>query len=125
MFPYHALSVILICAATVGCSKEATIPKVDENPATNTQATTGDKESEITATLAQLSDVDRRAAQAQKFCVVEQKNRLGSMGAPFKLMIEGQPVFLCCDGCKEEALKDPKATLAKVAELKQANSSSK
>ena len=44
--------------------------------------------------------------------------RLGSMGPPLKLDIDGQPVFVCCAGCKKKALADPKATLAKVAELK-------
>jgi hypothetical protein len=39
-------------------------------------------------------------------------------------MIEGQSVFLCCEGCKDDAVKDPQATLAKVAALKQANSAS-
>jgi hypothetical protein len=33
-------------------------------------------------------------------------------------MIKGQPVFLCCKGCKEEAEKDQDETLKTVAELK-------
>jgi hypothetical protein len=85
-------------------------------------ATDSDSESEIKAALAKLSPEDRKLAEIQRSCPVT-GNRLGSMDAPFKLMIEGQPVFLCCDGCKDEAIKDPKATLAKVAELKRANSS--
>lgn len=82
-------------------------------------------DAEITAALAELSDDDRVAAEAQKFCAVEPENRLGSMGAPIKVMIEGQEVFLCCDGCKDAALKDPKATLASVAKLKATNSPGK
>jgi Cu/Ag efflux protein CusF len=40
------------------------------------------------------------------------------MGPPVKVQIDGQPVFLCCAGCEEKALANPKQTLAKVAELK-------
>jgi hypothetical protein len=58
---------------------------------------------------------------AQKYCPVERENLLGSMGAPFQLLVDGKPVFLCCEGCKDRALKDSKATLAAVAELQQAN----
>jgi membrane fusion protein, copper/silver efflux system len=75
-------------------------------------------ESKIAAALATLSDADRAFAAAQKFCVVLGDNRLGSMGPPVKLMIEGQPVFLCCSGCKKKALADPKATSAQAAKLK-------
>jgi len=57
-------------------------------------------------------------AEAQGYCVVETEGRLGSMGVPIKLMINDQPVFICCEGCKEGALADPEATLARVAELK-------
>ena len=53
--------------------------------------------------------------------VAGEKGRLGSMGKPYKLVIKGQPVFLCCDGCEEDALKNPQETLAKVERLKAAN----
>ena len=41
------------------------------------------------------------------------------MGLPFKVMIQGQPVFLCCEGCVTDALANEKATLAAVAKLKE------
>ena len=46
---------------------------------------------------------------------------LGSMGAPIKIDIDGKSVFLCCEGCKAKALRDPEATLAVVAKLKSNN----
>jgi hypothetical protein len=67
--------------------------------------------------LAKLSEEDRALALTQKYCAVTGEP-LGSMGAPIKLMIEDQPVFICCEGCEEPAKEDPKATLASVAELK-------
>jgi hypothetical protein len=77
-----------------------------------------DREAEIEAALAKLSLGDRQAAEAQRFCPVIEDSRLGSMGPPVKVIVEGQPVFLCCAGCKAKALADPKATLTRVARLK-------
>jgi Cu/Ag efflux protein CusF len=67
---------------------------------------------------ARLAPEDRKLVEAQDYCPIQTLNRLGSMGKPVKVMINGQPVFLCCPGCKEEALKYPDGTLAKVEELK-------
>jgi hypothetical protein len=78
-------------------------------------------EAKIKKNLAKLSAKDRKAAEQQKFCVIEDENRLGAMGVPVKLTIKGQPVFLCCNDCKKEALADPDKTLAKVKELKEKN----
>jgi hypothetical protein len=115
-----AVAMILGIAAFGGCSGGKTAPQEGGKGA---QAE--GKDAKIAAAMHELSDDDRREAEAQKYCAVANTNLLGSMGKPYKVMIEGQPVFLCCDGCEEQALKDPKATLAKVAELKRANSATK
>ncbi len=80
-----------------------------------------DKEAKIKAALDQLDPADRKLAQEQKFCAVQTKQRLGSMGKPIKVMIEDQPVFLCCEGCAKTAEEDADTTLATVKELKSAN----
>ena len=72
--------------------------------------------------LATLSKEDREIAEAQKFCPVLSDNRLGVMGPPVKLILDGQPVFVCCSGCTKKALANPKETLATVERLKAANS---
>jgi hypothetical protein len=72
----------------------------------------------IRAALATLSPEDRGLAEAQGYCPIQNGTRLGSMGTPFKVEIEGQPVFLCCDGCEEEARAHPDQTLAAVRRLK-------
>jgi Cu/Ag efflux protein CusF len=79
------------------------------------------KEEKVKANLAKLSDEDRRLAEAQKYCAVEQDNLLGSMGKPYKLVLKGQAVFLCCKGCEEEARAAPDKTLARVKELREKN----
>jgi membrane fusion protein, copper/silver efflux system len=81
-------------------------------------STPDDPQAKINAALAKLSPEDRALVAAQKFCPILTSNQLGSMGPPVKLMIDGQPVFLCCSGCKQNALANSQATLAKVAELK-------
>jgi Cu(I)/Ag(I) efflux system membrane fusion protein len=78
----------------------------------------GKKEAKARANLAKLSAEDRRLAEEQRFCPVEPDNPLGSMGPPPILNIKGQKVFLCCPSCKDEALKNPEQTLAKVRALK-------
>ena len=74
-----------------------------------------------TASLAKLPAADQPLAEAQLFCAVAEGSRLGSMGTPVKLMLDGKPVFLCCKGCEASARDNAQATLTKVEELKKAN----
>jgi hypothetical protein len=67
----------------------------------------------IQEALAKLSPEDRALAEAQRVCP-KSGMRLGSMGTPVKLMLKGEPVFICCSSCKEEVDKDPDAALKKV-----------
>lgn len=76
-----------------------------------------DVQAEIRANLEKLSPEDRKLAEAQGFCAVQEVNPLGSMGKPVKLVLKGQSVFLCCPGCKEKAESNPDATLARVKAL--------
>ena len=82
-------------------------------------------ESDVALAMAELSPEDRKEAEAQKFCAVMNTSLLGSMGAPLKLDVKGQPVFVCCAGCKSKALKNPDETLATVTKLKAENGRSK
>jgi Cu(I)/Ag(I) efflux system membrane fusion protein len=84
--------------------------QVDEDPA-------------IKAALQELPPEDRKLAEAQRFCPILTENRLGVMGKPFKVMVNGEPVFLCCEGCKGDALAKPADTVAKVRQLRGATKS--
>jgi hypothetical protein len=123
----HWLTVVVVSCSLIvtGCKDSPTAnPKSSGNPsqqAGNPSAENQEKEAKIKASLAKLSPEDQRLAEEQKFCAVENDNRLGKMGMPVKIMVKGQPVFLCCDGCTKEAEDDPDATLAKVKELKEKN----
>lgn len=96
----------------------------DKTPAPKTQkptaATKADTstDDDVKAERAKLSPEDRALVEAQEWCVISNDERLGSMGAPVKLMIKGQPVFLCCKGCQKKAEADSDKTLAKLEELK-------
>ena len=79
------------------------------------------KEDKISTAMAKLSSEDRQVAEAQKYCAVMSRERLGAMGQPIKLEIKGESVFVCCSGCKAKALKNPDDTLAKVATMKASN----
>jgi hypothetical protein len=97
---------------TLGCGGGATTPPAGKpNPPADAAAT-------IAAERAKLSAEDRALVEAQEWCVISTDERLGSMGPPLKLDIKGQPVFICCEGCKRSAEANPDKTLAKVAELK-------
>lgn len=73
---------------------------------------------EAAAERAKLPPDDRALVDAQEWCVVSTDERLGAMGPPLKLDIKGQPVFVCCKGCKRKAEADPEKTLKAVADLK-------
>ena len=114
-------AVVLAALGLAGCDAGRTNPVTEPR----TQATTsgiaakpGDPADEVAAERAKLSPEDRALVEAQEWCVVQTDERLGSMGPPIKLDIKGQPVFICCKGCKKKAERDPDATLAKLAELK-------
>jgi hypothetical protein len=118
------LGVLCYCLSLAGCQGGGNGPGRDQT----TDASGADQkggEAKIQAALAKLPAEDRKEAETQKYCAVQNGNRLGQMGTPVKLLVKGQPVFVCCDHCKEEALADEDKTLAKVKELKAKNSGSK
>jgi hypothetical protein len=111
-----ALALPLLLAGCGGTSDKGHAdaqPKAPARPA----KTEAEVEADIEKSLALLKPEDRKLAEAQRFCVFEGENRLGSMGPPVKVMIQGKPVFLCCGSCKKKAGKDEKL-LAKAEELK-------
>jgi hypothetical protein len=105
-----------------GCGRQAMEkPKGDGTPG---EAKVAEREDTIRANLGKLSAEDRKLVEDQRFCAVENKNRLGSMGVPYKVMIQDQPVFLCCDACETRAKAHADRTFAKVQQLREATKSS-
>src|SRR5438045_262435 len=100
-----------------GCAGSSSAPAPAPAPAP-VAAQASPEDAEIAAERAKLSPEDRALVEAQEWCVINTEERLGSMGPPVKIEVKGQPVFLCCGGCKKKALADPDKTLATLAELK-------
>ena len=73
---------------------------------------------EVAANLKKLSPDDRKAAEQQRFCAMQDGIRLGAMGAPVKVSLKDQPVFLCCEACLKKAQASPDKTLEKVKAIK-------
>jgi hypothetical protein len=67
----------------------------------------------VKAELAKLSPEDATSAEKQHVCPVSGE-MLGSMGPPKKLEVNGQQVWICCDGCKDELMANPDKYLAKL-----------
>lgn len=112
---FALMGTLIIAGCTV-----TTPPAAEKSDAAGKQSSAAnDKdEAEIRAALAELDPQDRKLAEAQKWCVVNNNSRLGSMDKPVKIRLEGQPVFLCCGHCRKKAESDPQKYLAKVVELK-------
>jgi len=67
----------------------------------------------MTAELAKLSPEDRASAEKQHFCPVTGE-MLGTMGAPLKMDVKDQTVWICCEGCEKKLLENPDEYLAKL-----------
>ncbi len=76
-----------------------------------------EEEDPIRASLAKLAPQDQALAESQHECPISEGSELGSMGVPIKLMVDGHTVFVCCEGCREQALAHPDKTLQKVRQL--------
>jgi Cu(I)/Ag(I) efflux system membrane fusion protein len=65
------------------------------------------------AELAKLSPEDSASAEKQHVCLVSGE-MLGTMGAPIKVDVNGQQVWICCEGCRDMLLENPDEYLAKL-----------
>ncbi|MEX2315540.1 MAG: hypothetical protein WD669_00195 [Pirellulales bacterium] len=104
----------VVLSAIVGCGSKPAAQKPG-GPANNQAATTEAEEAGITAILVNLSAEDRALAIKQKVCPVSDA-RLGTpaMGAPPKVEVKGNTVFICCEMCRQALVDEPDKYLAKL-----------
>lgn len=108
------------CIALAGCTAEKPTPTASTPVVANSRDDAG-KEVELDEVATERAKLDapaRALVDAQEWCVISSDERLGSMGAPIRLDIQGQAVYVCCKGCQKKAESNPEKTLAKLAELK-------
>lgn len=77
-------------------------------------AVDGAMSEELIAALSPLSPEDRLLAETQGICPVAE-SRLGLMGTPKKVEVNGTSVFICCEACRAKLLREPDKYLAKLA----------
>jgi hypothetical protein len=112
-----AAGLVLTALGLAGCGPTTTTPAA-AGTAAQAKPEPDPAADDVAAERAKLDPPDLALVEAQEWCVVSTDERLGSMGPPIKLDIKGQPVFICCKGCKRKAEADPDGTLARVEELK-------
>src|SRR5690606_6737623 len=92
---------MLSAAMLPGCGSKSE-PKPTQGAAAPDSAVKEEPQSDVDRELAELSGPDRALAKSQKACPVSGEP-LGSMGAPIKVTVEGRSLFVCCEGCVEDA----------------------
>lgn len=121
---------VVVAFGLAGCSSKA--PNSRPNPAAEQSPSGHDDHAEhshgehadqangsqsamekMKAELVKLSPDDAVSAERQHVCPVSGK-MLGTMGAPKKIDVAGQQVWICCDGCKDKLLAEPDEYLAKL-----------
>ena len=68
--------------------------------------------------LAALDQSDQAGIARQRVCPVTGA-ALDSMGGPIKVLVGGQPLYLCCKGCLGKVQSDPEAFLRKAGQASQ------
>ena len=76
----------------------------------------------IAAAMSELSEEDRILAERQEICPVANM-RLGSMGAPKRVLVNDTPVFICCEGCRKRLLNEPDKYLTMLEEYQSGSTS--
>lgn len=98
-------------------------PKAKTSPTSPPPATQAEGQSQQpkVATGPELTDEDKALIAAQNVCPVSGEE-LGSVGPPVKVTVQGETFFLCCPDCRKKVDADPEKYIAKVKELRKANS---
>ena len=93
--------------------------KLKNLPSERSTATFGQtvalSKAEVQVTLAVLEQSDKADIARQRICPVTGA-RLGSMGSPVKVLVGGQPVYLCCKGCLGKVKSNPEAYVPKATQ---------
>ncbi len=109
------LAAVALSVNLYGCSsKSGSEPVATTTAETANHAGGGDSDKSLPG-LAELSPEDRASAEQQQICPVSGE-ALGKMGAPVKIDVKGQPVWICCVHCKDEVMANTDKYLAKLKE---------
>lgn len=119
--PFSAmlLAGVVFVVGLPGCSSSdpsstSTPPAGQSTTADSQGSPNGSSDMEkMKAELAKLPPEDAASAERQHVCPVSGE-MLGTMGAPLKIDVNGQMVWICCANCKDQLLAQPDKYLAKL-----------
>jgi hypothetical protein len=114
MLAFPSLFALLSALILTGCQQGGPGKPGDTAAAGHSET----DDTKIEANLAQLTPEDRLIVEEQKFCPIMNAERLGSMGPPVKVVLQDEPVFVCCKKCQKKAEASPERTLVKAKELR-------
>jgi uncharacterized protein (TIGR02231 family) len=104
---------------SIGSFQTSGVAQAEAQPAApSLPPMTPEDAAKVRAAMSKLSPEDRRLAEAQVFCAIDQDSPLGLTGTPIKMMVKDQPVFVCCKGCQAEVRAHPDQALALLAKLR-------
>jgi hypothetical protein len=108
------LSVFAVSFVLYGCSKGPdSKPQPPAEAASHADHADQSDMDKMRAQLAKLSPEDAASAMKQHFCPVSDE-MLGVMGAPIKVDVDGQQVWICCEDCRQTLWDNPDEYLAKL-----------
>ncbi len=119
---FSTISLAVAAIMMAGCSGTSPAPTQSDNSSASSDThdhgdhdhgAAGSDMEKMKVELAKLSPEDAASAEKQHFCPVSGE-MLGSMGAPIKVDVKGESVWICCDGCKQKVLDNPDEYLAKI-----------
>lgn len=102
---------------SIGGFQTASVPGGGIPVSTPLPAISAADQAKIRAAMEKLSPEDRKLAEAQVFCAIDQDSPLGTMGPILKVMAKGKPVFVCCKGCETEVKAHPDEALLQLQRL--------
>ena len=119
-----AMMAMTLVAWSIGCSQQhgstalssaSCCQQPGKHSCCSQEATQSPQGGQTRVVLAALGEGDKTGIAEQKVCPVSGA-QLGSMGDPIKAMVDGKPVYLCCQGCVAKVNNDPETYLAKVSQ---------
>ena len=103
--PFSVLFLVLVSLLAVsGCTSSPTTPVSDgDGHADHDHSNDMSDMDKMKAELAKMSPEDAASAEKQHTCPVSGE-MLGTMGAPKKVDVDGEQVWICCEGCSSSTL---------------------
>ena len=122
-----AMMAFTLVAWSIGCSQQRSSTALSsasccqqpgKHSCCSQEATQSPQGGQTRVVLAALGESDKTGIAEQRVCPVSGA-QLGSMGDPVKAMVDGKPVYLCCQGCLSKVQSAPEAYLRKANQVNQ------